>query len=345
MGSLKLSVLMSNYNHAQYIAETLNAIVSQSFKPFEVLVCDDGSTDNSVEIIQHFVDKYPFVHLIRNDINLGIFASFNKLIALAAGDYLYSASADDKILPGFFEKSMSLLFQYPQAGLCSALSFVTDKHGGNKKIFLTPIVSATPSFFPPDKVKKIFLRDGCWVFGVTTIMRLDYFREAGGYRPELYSFCDSFVYYILALKYGACFIPEPLTAWRRQESTYSATIAKNPEITKQWIGATKNLMFTTYKELFPSDFIEPWEKRQLIDYQLSRNLSLQNARLEDRSKVSQSFFSRGALSVLRILMKIQYFILKAYRYHQAGLPFEELFIQRLKNFWRSFSISIKSHAN
>jgi len=342
MGSFKLSVLMSNYNHAHYIAEALNAIVSQSFKPFEVLVCDDGSTDNSVDIIQRFVDKYPFVHLIKNDRNVGIFASFDRLTAMAAGDYLYCASADDKVLPGFFEKSMKLLQQYPKAGLCSALAISMDENGRNGGVFKTPIVSGKPRFFSSGQVQKIFFRQGCWVFGITTILKLDYFRENGGYRPELYSFCDSFIYHVLAFKYGACFIPEPLTAWRKAEGTYSATIAANSEKTKQWISTAKNLMSTTYKELFPLNFIERWERRELINYQLWRDFSLENARLEERFHAKSS---KNLLSVARIFLRIQYIILKAYRYYRAGLPFKDLFIQKLKNFYRSFSILRKSHEN
>jgi len=266
---------MSNYNHGCYVAEALDAIVSQSLKPFEVLVCDDGSTDNSVEIIQRFVDKHPFVRLVRNDKNMGIFASSDRLTAMASGDYLYYASADDKILPGFLEKSMKLLQQYPQAGLCSTCTLRLDAGGKSKGVLFLPVIPCRNSFVPPSQALSMFYQYGSWMQGNTVIFKKQALMDSGGFIRELSSFCDGFIYHVIAVKYGVCFIYEPLAAWRCLESSYSSTIAKNPEVSLQWITHAKKLMATEYKDLFPLSFIERWEKRQLIDYQLSRNLSLQ----------------------------------------------------------------------
>ena len=113
-----LSVTMSNYNHGHYIGGALDAILSQSARPGEVIVIDDASTDNSIEVIQSVVRRDPVVRLIRNGHNMGILANCATLLEMAAGDYIYSAAADDFVLTGFFEKSLSLLEQHPQAGLC-----------------------------------------------------------------------------------------------------------------------------------------------------------------------------------------------------------------------------------
>jgi glycosyltransferase involved in cell wall biosynthesis len=201
MQPLKLSVMMPNYNHGRYIADALDAIVNQSFQPFEVIVCDDGSTDDSVQIIRRFAERYPFVRLIRNDTNLGVFPTLDKLLASVSGDYLYSAAADDKILPGFFEKSMKLLMQYPQAGICSTLSFIINEEGKRKGWVLNPVISTKSCFFSPDRVRDIFLKQGSWTFGITSIMRFDYISANGGYRPELYAFSDGFLNEMMALKY------------------------------------------------------------------------------------------------------------------------------------------------
>ena len=61
-----LSVVMCNYNHGHYIQEALQAILSQSFPPLEVIVIDDGSTDNSVQIIGGIAEKNPTVKFYRN---------------------------------------------------------------------------------------------------------------------------------------------------------------------------------------------------------------------------------------------------------------------------------------
>ena len=115
-----LSVIMPNYNYGHYIEEALEAIFKQSFSPQEVIVIDDGSTDNSVAIIERLMKKHANLRLLKNDKNMGIIYSVNRALKTVAGKYLYATAADDKVLPGFFEKSMNLLLKYPQAALCCA---------------------------------------------------------------------------------------------------------------------------------------------------------------------------------------------------------------------------------
>ena len=62
-----LSVLVNNYNYARFIGEALEAILNQSYRPSEVIVVDDASIDNSVEIIHQFVKRDPIVHLVKNE--------------------------------------------------------------------------------------------------------------------------------------------------------------------------------------------------------------------------------------------------------------------------------------
>src|SRR5262245_51198113 len=104
-----LSVVISNYNHAQFLPEALAAILTQSYAATEVIIIDDASTDNSVDIISDFAKLYRSVRFIRNSSNLGVLHNANQLFKLANAEYLYSAASDDRVLPGFFEKSMKLL--------------------------------------------------------------------------------------------------------------------------------------------------------------------------------------------------------------------------------------------
>lgn len=261
MGPLKLSVVVPNYNHACYIAESLEAIANQLFKPFEIIVIDDASTDNSVEVIEKLVKDYPIIKFLKNKYNMGVANSVNYCLEYVSGDYVYITSADDRILPGFFEKSMKLLTQYPQAGICSAMSFIIDKEGRRKGFILNPIISRNPCYFSPEKARDIYLKQGCWISGISSIMRLDYFRANGGYRPELYAFSDGFLEQLLALKYGACFIPEPLTCWRRLSDNYSIAISSKPEIFSELIEKAASLMKAKFSDIFPKKYIEAWQRQ------------------------------------------------------------------------------------
>jgi len=220
MSLLKLSVLMPNFNHAQYVAEALDAIVNQSFKPFEVIVCDDNSTDNSVDIIQQLVDRYQFVRLIRNNANVGVNSSCNKLIALASGDCLFFAAADDRVLPGLFEKSMRMLELYPQAGLCcsDAVNFNNQQGFDHIKHSRMGIEAC---YLSAGEVVKVMRGGRSSIAPVTCLIRRSCLMKAGGYIPELKWNGDWFLNSVIAFRCGICYIPEPLGCQRILRSSYS----------------------------------------------------------------------------------------------------------------------------
>jgi glycosyltransferase involved in cell wall biosynthesis len=120
MRTADLSVVMANRNHARYLPRALDAVLSQSLRPREVIIFDDDSRDDSVPILKDFARRFPCVKIVRNEQHLGVTASYNRGFALATGTYILPAAADDYVLPGFVEKAMSLFERYPQAGLCTA---------------------------------------------------------------------------------------------------------------------------------------------------------------------------------------------------------------------------------
>lgn len=334
-----LSVTMSNYNHSSFVGKALEAIISQSYKPLEIIIIDDGSTDNSVEIIFQLANREKNITFIENKKNMGIFHNSKKLIELVKGDYVYFAAADDKILPGFFEKSVELLTKSPQAGLCSTLSRCIAEDGSDKGVLHMPIISNKGCFIPPDKALSLLRRHGSWMQGNTTILRRHALIDSGGFIPELQSFCDGFIYMVIAAKYGVCFIPEPLAAWRQVEKSYSTTCGKDPELSLQIVHRASELMSSKYGHLFPPDFVESWERREVLNNKLGRFNDLQTAALEDLKKTipSQCLIDHFLFGLRKVFRNIEYAFLKFYLYHRNGLPASQLLIQRAKSFRRFFS--------
>src|SRR6185295_6763302 len=101
-----LSVIMTNYNHGHFLEARLHSILEQLPDDAELLIVDDASTDNSVAIIQKIAQTEPRIRLSQNPKNPGSVTSVNRALQEAKGTYIASLAADDKILPGFIEKTL-----------------------------------------------------------------------------------------------------------------------------------------------------------------------------------------------------------------------------------------------
>ncbi len=108
----KITVLMSVYNGEKYLGEAIDSILNQTFKNFEFLIIDDGSTDSSAEIIRSYPD--PRIRLIRNRENIGLTGSLNKGLKLAKGKYIARMDADDISLLERLEREVAIADAYPE---------------------------------------------------------------------------------------------------------------------------------------------------------------------------------------------------------------------------------------
>jgi len=314
-----LTVGVPNYNHAHYIKEALGAIINQSYKPLELLIIDDGSTDNSVEVIEEIIKNVPYARLIKNEKNMGILYTYNKLVSLAKGDYYVGASADDKVLPGFFEKSMTMLKKYPQAGMCSTLSYLMDEFGKNLGLSsVIGIASTKPIYISPGKARKMLKKNGLWVAGNTPIFRIDVLRELGGLRPELHCFADAFVAETnVPLKYGACYIPEPLASFRStggEYLQYSMICKQDPEIYKELIDNVIEITETEFKGLYPEGFWALWRKKNLFFLNYYQ-VSMAQRKLSEALTIShepQTPVERILYTGFHVVMRIEKFFAMLY---------------------------------
>jgi len=240
---------MSNYNHAHYIGNALEAILSQSYRPIEVIIIDDASTDNSVEIIQKFVKQDSIVHLFRNERNAGSVENGKKLLQIAKGEYIYAAAADDYVLPGFFEKSMSLLERYPQAGLCSTDCFLLIENTGEMTEGKIPRFNEQRYVSPSEFVKYMRMHFHPPIAFGSVIMKRAALIEAGGSIPELKWSSDLFVVLVIAFRYGICYIPEPLMIFRIREDSFSSGYGRWPEQRRVMLNMIKLLETPPYRDV------------------------------------------------------------------------------------------------
>lgn len=112
-----VSVLMAVYNGEAYLREAIDSVLAQTFKDFEVLCIDDGSTDTTPEILAAYAARDSRVRVHRNTENLRLIASLNKAVSLARGEFLARQDDDDISLPRRFEKQVEFLRAHPDVGL------------------------------------------------------------------------------------------------------------------------------------------------------------------------------------------------------------------------------------
>ena len=128
-----ISVAMATFNGARYITEQLDSIRLQTRKVDEIVIVDDGSSDNTVELVRAYTDKYPecLVRLEQNETNLGYKKNFYKAISLCQGDITFLCDQDDIWFEDKVEKMCGVLEEHPKVGVLSS-SFIQMDGCGNK---------------------------------------------------------------------------------------------------------------------------------------------------------------------------------------------------------------------
>lgn len=112
-----LTVLLPVYNAAKYLKQAIDSILEQSFSNFELLIIDDGSSDDSVTIVKNYTD--PRIRLVVNESNLGISATLNKGIELSTTELIARMDADDISYPGRLQLQYEYFQRFPDTALLS----------------------------------------------------------------------------------------------------------------------------------------------------------------------------------------------------------------------------------
>ena len=113
--SQKISVVMPAHNVERYIARAIRSVLNQSYRNFELIVVDDGSTDGTTDVVRQFSDSR--IQLIRNDTNLGQPYARNRGLARASGEYYACMDADDECLANRFASQVAFFKHNPHVGV------------------------------------------------------------------------------------------------------------------------------------------------------------------------------------------------------------------------------------
>lgn len=177
MSEVLLSVLMPAYNSEKYIEEAINSVLHQTFSDFEFLIIDDGSTDNTIDVILKFSDSR--IRLIRNEENRGLIYSLNVGLEEAKGKYVARMDADDICYQTRFEKQIKFMDNHPEISVL----------GTAHRVLGTEIEVHHPKF--DEEIKLQMFRKSAHTHPTIMIRQLDLLNHNLFYKEE-YRFAEDY---------------------------------------------------------------------------------------------------------------------------------------------------------
>ena len=211
----RFSVLIPLYNKEREVGEALRSVLAQTLPPEEIVVVDDGSTDNGAAVVEALAARHPAIRLIRQP-NAGVCAARNRAAAVATGDYLTLLDADDAWRPRFLEEIAALIAEFPGCGFyCTA--FDIRSHEGE-----------FPADCPSERgIVGNFFRDSAHRYiaipSASCIPR-SVFEAVGGFPDGMKIGEDLYVWVLIARRWPVCFSPERLCRYSRVASNRSSAI-------------------------------------------------------------------------------------------------------------------------
>ena len=255
-----LSVVLPNYNHAEYLPRALDALLSQERPPDEIIVVDDCSTDGSRDVVARYAAKSPSIRLLLNDRNVGVIPTLSRGLGEARGQFVYFGAADDFVLPGFFETAIAMLRSYPEAGLFSGDASLVDGQSGR---FLGARPPVRPRYsaglIKAPAVAKLLQRNDNYVVTGAAVFRRDAVISAGGFQNELSTFADGYLVRKIALMRGFCYAPTAVMTWCVFPGGASRTTSTRPERAKQLLTTIISRLATD--PVFPDWYADAFKRR------------------------------------------------------------------------------------
>lgn len=200
---MRFSVIIPLYNKGPYLSKALASVIAQTFRDFELIVVDDGSTDDSFKVAQFVLKDAEVKHQLIRQVNAGVSTARNNGVMAASGDYICFLDADDWWGPSFLERMDWLILEYPDAGIYGTNYYVVKN--GRQRICVT---TAQTGYINYCRTYAEKLQMPLWT-GAVSIPR-PVFCETGGFKPHLKLGEDFDLWIRIALSHKVAFLDEPL---------------------------------------------------------------------------------------------------------------------------------------
>jgi glycosyltransferase involved in cell wall biosynthesis len=212
----KVDVIIPAFNAANYLPAALESVFSQTFDDWQILIVDDGSTDNTAEMVAPFLDRFGSkIRFIKQN-NRGVSAARNTAIQASTAEFLALLDADDLWLPCRLSESLKILAERPQAGLAYGLVTHIDAEGRLGETFEGNRRYAEGHIAPHIYMRKVEMP--C----ATVTLRRRCIDEVGIFDEAMRATEDRDLWLRIALRYEVAFVPKVLAYYRVSPNSASA---------------------------------------------------------------------------------------------------------------------------
>jgi hypothetical protein len=221
-----LSVTVLNYNYGAYLPGCLDSILGQTFRDFELIVIDDTSTDNSLEVIKPYLAD-PRVRLVAHKKNVGYGGSLIEgTETCSTGEFVTVISADDLVhQPDAFERQVALLQANPKASFCFS-AYQRFQHETGEVVQEQHSYAGDRVIPGPVFLREYLTQQEIQVLHSGTMLRKSAYLQAGGYRRDLRMTLDFAMWPVLALQGDVAYCDQPLYAYRTHAAQMSSSFKK-----------------------------------------------------------------------------------------------------------------------
>jgi glycosyltransferase involved in cell wall biosynthesis len=254
----KISVLVPVLNGGEFLSECLESILAQDFPDYELLVSDDGSTDDTGAIIERFATRDSRIRWWRNPVNLGMAANFNRCLQSAQGDYVKYVMHDDKLtVPTALRRMAEMLDQYPSVSLVGSATQLLDAKSsplGVRNPFLRT------GLCPGRQVILKCLTEGGNSIGEPSTVMFRRTQAARGFNQQFHMIIDLEMWIHFLEQGDFAYLAEPLSAFRSHPGQFSET------------GRRTSRHQLEYPQLLAACLAKPWFGREFPKTALFANI-------------------------------------------------------------------------
>lgn len=215
-----VAIVIPNYNDAQYLPACLDSVLGLVLRPDQIILVDDGSTDESVAVAARYLNGVSGAQIVVNSQRVGTMAALNVGLQHVTCDYVLFLASNDHLDGEILAHAKTAIARLGPTGLWSAMVWSADAEGNYEQVFPSAVVATQETGFTPEECVGLANRVGNWFTGTTMLFHRETLQGIGGFDLEYRGLADLFAALTISSLKGAIFCPAPFGVMRRHEGGY-----------------------------------------------------------------------------------------------------------------------------